>query len=160
MIGHGSTFDDFGGIVMFESERVLGGTAFVRDFIDFWKGGFHKCVAGILKGDSSGFHSSPGKRSFCLIVLVLVLVVFVVVPNRFRDLAHTNRTDDDNDNEHEHDWEPPRYTRKQRQPFEKGIGRANIPGRRKRLLSRQQSAWVSGLPLYLSNYFQNIFKEC
>jgi hypothetical protein len=103
MIGHGSTFDDFGGIVMFESERVLGGTAFVRDFIDFWKGGFHKCVAGILKGDSSGFHSSPGKRSFCPIVLVLV--VFVVVPNRFRDLAHTNRTDDDNDNEHEHDWE-------------------------------------------------------
>ena len=43
MIGHGPTFDDFGGIVMFESERVLGGTAFVGDFADFWKGGFHKC---------------------------------------------------------------------------------------------------------------------
>jgi hypothetical protein len=61
MIGHGPTFDDFGGIVMFESERVLGGTTFVRDFIDIWKGGFHKCIAVILKGDSSGFHSSRKK---------------------------------------------------------------------------------------------------
>ena len=63
MIGHGPTFDDFGGIVMLESERVLGGTAFVGYFADFWKGGFHKCIAGILKGDSSGIHSSRKKMT-------------------------------------------------------------------------------------------------
>ena len=32
----------FGGIVVFEGQRILGGWAFVGDLADFWKCGLHK----------------------------------------------------------------------------------------------------------------------
>ena len=55
MFGHRPALDDFGGIVMLESQRVLGGTAFVGDFIDFWKGGFHKKSKNILTEPGRGY---------------------------------------------------------------------------------------------------------
>ena len=90
--------------------------------------------------------------------IVLVLVVILVSFSFGRSLAGDRSEEDDDEtrtNEHEHDWGgSSRYTRKQGQLFEKGIGGANISGRRRRLPSRQQSAWATGLPFSLPNYLE------
>jgi hypothetical protein len=53
----------------------------------------------------------------------------------------------------EHDWGAPTHTRKQGQPFEKGIGGANKFGRIEILCLPQQSAQANGLPFALRNHF-------
>jgi hypothetical protein len=42
MSGHRPVLDDFGGIVVFEGQRVSGGWTFIGDFADFRKCGVHK----------------------------------------------------------------------------------------------------------------------
>jgi hypothetical protein len=42
MFSHLPVLDDPGGIVVFESQWILGGGTFVGDLADFWKCGLHK----------------------------------------------------------------------------------------------------------------------
>jgi hypothetical protein len=42
MSGHRPVLDDFGGIVVFERQRISGGWTFIGDFADFRKCGLHK----------------------------------------------------------------------------------------------------------------------
>ena len=48
MVGHRPVLDDFGRIVVFESQWIFGGGAFVGDFANFGKCGLHKSTVATL----------------------------------------------------------------------------------------------------------------
>jgi hypothetical protein len=64
MVGHRLTLDDFEGFVVFKSQRVLGGGAFVWDFGDFRKCGLHRIVE--ESSGESGMNSPGDCKQVCI----------------------------------------------------------------------------------------------